>query len=69
MSNGNGEGGDSGEGGESGTGDGGEEVEEDEVNLRSFQPACGPILFQLLEMPPQPKSINNWTIRKGNNLL
>ena len=37
----------------------------DEVNLRGSLPAGGPIIFQLLEMPPQAKSINNWTIRKG----
>ena len=37
----------------------------DEVNLRGHLPAGGPIIIQLLEMPPQAKSINNWTIRKG----
>lgn len=41
---------------------------DDEVNLRGFLPAGGPIILQLLEMPPQAKSINNWTIRKGTKL-
>ena len=39
----------------------------DEVDLRGFRPAGGPIMLQLLEMPPTSKSINNWTIRKGND--
>ena len=41
----------------------------DEVNLRGSLPAGVPIIFQLLEMPPQAKSINNWTIRKGIMLV
>ena len=40
-------------------------LEEDEIDLRNYQPAGGPIIFQALELPPQPKTINNWTIRKG----
>ena len=40
-------------------------MEEDEIDLRAFRPAGGPILLELLEMPPQPKVINNWTIKKG----
>lgn len=39
-------------------------LEEDEIDLRSFQPARGPIYLQALELPPQPKSINNWTVKK-----
>ena len=39
--------------------------EEDEVDLRAYQPAGGPILVRLLEMPPPPKTTNNWTIRRG----
>ena len=56
-------GGEAGEASDSGEAGGG--PREDEVDLRSHRPAGGPILFQLIEMPPQPKSINNWTIRKG----
>lgn len=63
---------DAGEGGEEcDVGGGGEEcdaeddLEADEVNLRAFLPACGPIIFDLLEMPPQSKSVNNWTFRQG----
>lgn len=37
----------------------------DEVDLRGFRPAGGPIIIELLEMPPQAKAVNNWTIRKG----
>ena len=47
--------------------EGDEELEADEVNLRAFLPACGPIIFELLEMPPQPKTVNNWTFRKGTH--
>jgi len=39
--------------------------EEDEVDMRAYRPAGGPILLQLLEMPPPPKMTNNWTIRRG----
>ena len=39
--------------------------EEGEVDMRSFRPAGGPILLNILELPPQPKVINNWTIKNG----
>lgn len=42
--------------------------EEDEVDMRAYRPAGGPILLQLLEMPPPPKMTNNWTIRRGMTL-
>ena len=40
-------------------------LEEDEVDLRAYRPAGGPIILHALELPPQPKTINNWTIMKG----
>ncbi len=40
-------------------------LEEDEVDLRAFRPARGPIFLQALELPPQPKTINSWTVKKG----
>ena len=40
-------------------------LEDDEIDLRSFKPAGGPILLQALELPPQAKTIRNWTIKKG----
>ena len=48
---------------EGGGGDG--LMAEDEIDLRAFRLAGGPILLELLEMPPQPKVANNWTIKKG----
>ncbi len=48
--------------------DSSDELEADEVNLRSLRPACGPIIFELLQMPPQPKTVNNWTFRKGTQI-
>ena len=41
------------------------QVQEDEVDLRGFQPARGPIFLHALELPPQPKSINKWTVKKS----
>lgn len=43
----------------------GARLEEDEVDLRAYRPAGGPILLQALELPPQPKTVNNWIIKKG----
>lgn len=40
-------------------------LEEDEVDLREYHPAGGPIFLQLLLLPPQPKTTNNWTISQG----
>ena len=39
--------------------------EEDEVNLRQYHPAGGPIVLTLLELPPPPKTAGQWTIRRG----
>ena len=41
------------------------EFEEDEVNMRQYRPAGGPIVLTLLELPPPPKSTGQWTIRRG----
>ena len=53
--------------GEKGEEDGGhdeeDDLEEDEVDLRAMRPAFGPVLLQLLSLPPQPKTINNWTLK------
>jgi hypothetical protein len=40
-------------------------LEDDEVDLRSYRPAGGPILLHAIELPPQAKSTGNWTVRKG----
>ena len=41
------------------------EREEDEVDLRRYRPAGGPIVLSILELPPPPKSVGQWTIRRG----
>ena len=42
-------------------------LEEDEIDTRAFIPATGGIIMlELLKLPPQPKSINGWTIRQGS---
>lgn len=41
-------------------------LEEDEIDTRAFVPATGGlVMIELLKLPPQPKSINGWTIRQG----
>ena len=41
-------------------------LEEDEIDTRAFVPAtAGLVMIELLKLPPQPKSINGWTIRQG----
>lgn len=39
-------------------------LEEDEIDLRGFRPAVGPIFLQALELPPQPKSVNHWVVKR-----
>ena len=41
------------------------ELEEDEVDLRRYRPAGGPIILSVLELPAPPKTVGQWTIRKG----
>ena len=42
-------------------------LEEDEIDTRAFIPAAGGlVMIELLKLPPQPKSINGWTIRQGD---
>ena len=41
------------------------ELEEDEVDLRRYCPAGGPIMFSVLELPAPPKSVRQWMMRKG----
>ena len=43
----------------------GRDSEEDEVDLRRYRPACGPIVLTLLELPSPPKNAGQWTIRRG----
>lgn len=45
----------------------GRDSEEDEVDLRRYRPAGGPIVLTLLELPPPPKNTGQWTIRRGSN--
>ena len=52
-----------GEKGEGGDHDEEDYLEEDEVDLRSMRPAVGPVLLQLLSLPTQPKTINNWILK------
>ena len=40
-------------------------LQDDEVDLREYHPAGGPIIIQLLALPPPPKTINNWTMSQG----
>ena len=42
-----------------------EKLEEDEVDLRQYRPARGPIVLTLVELPPSSKTIGQWTIQKG----
>lgn len=41
------------------------DLDVDEVNMRCCSIAGGPILLDLLTLPPQPKIANNWTIKQG----
>ena len=41
------------------------EREEDEVDLRRYRPAGGPIVLNILELPAPPKNVGQWTIRRG----
>ena len=47
----------------------GRDSEEDEVNLRRYCPAGGPIILTLLELPPPPKNAGQWTIRRGEYII
>ena len=41
-------------------------LDEDEVDLRGYTiVGGGPILIDLLVLPPQPKSVNNWIIAQN----
>ena len=39
--------------------------EEDEVDLRRYRPAGGPIVLTLLELPSSSKTVGQWTIRRS----
>eukprot|EP00731_Ephydatia_muelleri_P006041 Em0003g289a len=41
----------------------------DEVDLRTWRAARGPIVMELLELPALAKVVNNWTIKKVHNEL
>ena len=43
-------------------------LEDDEVDLREYHPAGGPVVIQLLTLPPQPRTINNWTMSQGGRV-
>ena len=42
---------------------------EDEIDLRHYRPAGGPVIVTILELPAPPKTIGQWTIRKGDLLI
>ena len=42
------------------------QLEEDEVDLRHYHPAGGPIMMEILTLPTPPKTVGQWTIRKGD---
>ena len=66
---GEGEGGEEGKGGEEGGEvEGGLQLEEDEIDLRRYRPAGGPIVMTILELPPPPKTVGQWTIRRGQSV-
>jgi len=43
--------------------------EEDAIDLRAFRPAGGPLILQAFELPPQPKRVKTWTIKKGLSVI
>ena len=44
------------------------QLEEDEIDLRRYRPAGGPIVMTILELPPPPKTVGQWTIRRGQSV-
>ena len=45
------------------------DLEEDEVDLRCYRPAGGVILLDLYTLPPQSKTIQDWTLKQGTYML
>ena len=41
------------------------ELLEDEIDMRRYCPAGGPIVMEIFELPAPPKTVGQWTIRKG----
>ena len=41
---------------------------EDIVDLRAFEVLGGVMHFDLLHLPPQPKTVKNWTITQSKSL-
>ena len=41
------------------------ELEEDEVDLRCYRPAGGVMDIGLFTLPPQPKAVQQWTLKQG----
>ncbi len=41
------------------------DLEEDEVDLRCYRPAGGVVLLDLYTLPPQFKTIQDWTLKQG----
>ena len=48
--------------------EGGLQLEEDEIDMRHYRPAGGPIVMTILELPPPPKTVRQWTIRRGQSV-
>ena len=41
------------------------ELEDDEIDLRCYKPSGGVILLDLYTLPPQSKTMHEWTVTQG----